>query len=100
MIGERDTGLSIPVMDQIIAAIPSLVPDLRGSYVLQKTQGIGFSKSEPATYQSWRSVFERALDVFISPLTERSRTDAAVSAQDKVRSNILFYRDDADTGGG
>ncbi|OBZ95532.1 epoxide hydrolase [Pararhizobium polonicum] len=35
MIGERDTGLSIPGMDQIIAAMPNLVPDLRGSYVLQ-----------------------------------------------------------------
>lgn len=35
MIGERDTGLSIPGMDQIIASMPNLVPDLRGSYVLQ-----------------------------------------------------------------
>lgn len=35
MIGERDTGLTIPGMDQIIAAMPNLVPDLRGSYVLQ-----------------------------------------------------------------
>jgi pimeloyl-ACP methyl ester carboxylesterase len=35
MIGERDTGFSIPGMDQIIAAMPNLVSDLRGSYVLQ-----------------------------------------------------------------
>lgn len=35
MIGERDTGLSIPGMDQIIADMPNLVPDLRGSHVLQ-----------------------------------------------------------------
>jgi pimeloyl-ACP methyl ester carboxylesterase len=34
MIGERDTGPSIPGMDQIIAAMPSLVPGLRGSHVL------------------------------------------------------------------
>lgn len=35
IIGERDTGLTIPGMEQIIAAMPNLVPDLRGSYVLQ-----------------------------------------------------------------
>lgn len=34
MIGGRDTGLSIPGMDRIIAAMPGLVPDLRGSFVL------------------------------------------------------------------
>lgn len=34
MIGERDTGLSIPGMDQIIADMPDLVPDLRGSHIL------------------------------------------------------------------
>jgi pimeloyl-ACP methyl ester carboxylesterase len=34
MIGERDTGLSIPGMDTIIAAMPRLVPELRGSHVL------------------------------------------------------------------
>lgn len=34
MIGERDTGLSIPGMDQIIAGIPTLVPDLRGSHII------------------------------------------------------------------
>ncbi|PZA10170.1 alpha/beta hydrolase [Rhodopseudomonas palustris] len=36
MIGERDTGLSIPGMDQIIAAMPNLVSDLRGSHVLHE----------------------------------------------------------------
>ncbi len=35
MIGERDTGLSIPGMDQIIAAMPTLVSDLRGSHFLK-----------------------------------------------------------------
>ncbi|NEI74682.1 alpha/beta fold hydrolase [Rhizobium lusitanum] len=35
MIGERDTGLSIPGMDQIIAGMPSLIPDLRGSHTIQ-----------------------------------------------------------------
>lgn len=35
MIGERDTGLAIPGMDQIIAAMPNLVPGLRGSHVLR-----------------------------------------------------------------
>ncbi|WP_409517198.1 alpha/beta hydrolase [Ensifer sp.] len=35
MIGDRDTGLAIPGMDQIITAMPNLVPDLRGSHVLQ-----------------------------------------------------------------
>lgn len=34
MIGERDTGLAIPGMDQIIAAMPTLVPHLRGSHVI------------------------------------------------------------------
>ncbi|MDL2410679.1 alpha/beta hydrolase [Rhizobium calliandrae] len=34
MIGERDTGLSIPGMDQIIAGMPALVSDLRGSHVI------------------------------------------------------------------
>ncbi len=34
MIGERDTGLSIPGMNQIIAEMPTLVPDLRGSHVI------------------------------------------------------------------
>ncbi|MCI5075767.1 alpha/beta hydrolase [Oricola sp.] len=34
MIGERDPGLAIPGMTDIIAAMPSLVPDLRGSHVL------------------------------------------------------------------
>lgn len=32
MTGERDTGLSIPGMDHIIADMLSLVPDLRGSH--------------------------------------------------------------------
>lgn len=35
MIGERDTGLSIPGMADIISAMPLLVPDLRGSHVLE-----------------------------------------------------------------
>lgn len=34
LIGERDIGLSIPGMADIIAAMPALVPDLRGSQVL------------------------------------------------------------------
>ncbi|PKR87898.1 epoxide hydrolase [Pleomorphomonas diazotrophica] len=34
LIGERDTGLSIPGMADIIAAMPALVPDLRGSQVI------------------------------------------------------------------
>lgn len=36
MIGERDTGLTIPGMDQIIADMPNLVSGLRGSYVIQE----------------------------------------------------------------
>lgn len=36
MIGERDTGLSIPGMEQIIAGMPNLVSDLRGSNVIQE----------------------------------------------------------------
>ncbi len=35
MIGERDTGFSIPGMDQIIADMPKIVPDLRGSVILK-----------------------------------------------------------------
>jgi len=34
MIGERDTGLAIPGMDGIIAAMPALVPELRGSHII------------------------------------------------------------------
>ena len=34
MIGERDTGLSIPGMDRIIASMTDYVPDLRGAYTL------------------------------------------------------------------
>ncbi|MCM5557435.1 alpha/beta fold hydrolase [Pleomorphomonas sp. JP5] len=34
LVGERDTGLSIPGMAEIIAAMPDLVPDLRGSHVI------------------------------------------------------------------
>lgn len=35
MIGERDTGLSIPGMDKIVATMPGLVPGLRGSHLLE-----------------------------------------------------------------
>lgn len=34
LVGERDTGLSIPGMKEIIASMPSLVTDLRGSIVV------------------------------------------------------------------
>ena len=34
LVGERDTGLAIPGMRQIIEAMPALAPDLRGSEVL------------------------------------------------------------------
>lgn len=34
MIGERDPGLDIPGMNQIIASMPSLVPNLQGAHVL------------------------------------------------------------------
>ncbi|GBQ91965.1 hypothetical protein AA23498_1329 [Acetobacter nitrogenifigens DSM 23921 = NBRC 105050] len=34
MIGERDPGLDIPSMNQIIASMPSLVPNLQGAHVL------------------------------------------------------------------
>lgn len=36
LIGERDTGLAIPGMDQIIKSMPELVPHLRGSIVVPK----------------------------------------------------------------
>lgn len=36
LIGERDTGLSMPGMDQIIAAMPALVPNLKLSKVVPK----------------------------------------------------------------
>lgn len=36
MVGERDTGLAIPGMKDIIQAIPSLAPQLRGSHVIPK----------------------------------------------------------------
>lgn len=35
LIGERDTGLAIPGMDQIIAAMPEMVPGLLGSHVIE-----------------------------------------------------------------
>lgn len=34
LVGERDTGLAIPGMDQIIAAMPALVPQLRAAEVI------------------------------------------------------------------
>ena len=34
LIGERDTGLAMPGMQDIIAAMPALVPQLRGSQVI------------------------------------------------------------------
>jgi len=34
LVGERDTGLAIPGMDQIIKAMPQLVPQLRSSKVI------------------------------------------------------------------
>lgn len=34
-IGSRDVGLQIPGMDRIIASMPQLVPDLRGSLIIQ-----------------------------------------------------------------
>lgn len=34
IIGERDTGLAIPGMDQIIASMPDLVPHLLGSHII------------------------------------------------------------------
>ena len=34
LIGERDTGLAMPGMREIIRAMPTLVPDLRGSHVI------------------------------------------------------------------
>lgn len=34
MVGERDTGLSIPGMDQIIGAMPTLVSKLQGSHII------------------------------------------------------------------
>jgi pimeloyl-ACP methyl ester carboxylesterase len=34
LIGERDTGLALPGMREIIDAMPKLVPNLRGSYVI------------------------------------------------------------------
>ena len=34
LVGERDTGLAIPGMDQIIAAMPALVPQLRAIEVI------------------------------------------------------------------
>jgi pimeloyl-ACP methyl ester carboxylesterase len=34
LVGERDTGLAIPGMDQIIKAMPALVPQLRAAEVI------------------------------------------------------------------
>ena len=34
LVGERDTGLAIPGMDQIIKAMPALVPQLRAVQVI------------------------------------------------------------------
>lgn len=36
LVGERDTGLAIPGMKEIIQAMPALVPQLRGSHVIPK----------------------------------------------------------------
>ncbi|MNR05424.1 Alpha/beta hydrolase family protein [compost metagenome] len=34
LVGERDTGLAIPGMDQIIKAMPDIVPQLRATQVI------------------------------------------------------------------
>ncbi len=48
MIGARDTGLNIPGMDQIIASMAGLVPDLLGSHVISGA-GHWLQQESPAT---------------------------------------------------
>ena len=47
MIGARDTGLAIPGMAEIIAAMPALVPDLRGALYIQDA-GHWLAQERPA----------------------------------------------------
>lgn len=60
MIGERDTGLSIPGMEQIIAGMANLVPDLRGSCILQEA-GHWLSQERPAEVSALIIPFLRGL---------------------------------------
>lgn len=61
LIGERDTGLAIPGMADIIAAMPDLVPDLRGSHVLPGA-GHWLQQERPAEVSEAVLAFLREID--------------------------------------
>lgn len=61
LIGERDTGLAIAGMADIIAAMPDLVPDLRGSHVLPGA-GHWLQQERPAEVSEAVLAFLREID--------------------------------------
>lgn len=60
MTGERDTGLSIPGMDQIITEMVNLVPDLRGTCIIQEA-GHWLPQERPAEVSALIIQFLREL---------------------------------------
>ncbi|MGV1804182.1 alpha/beta fold hydrolase [Agrobacterium vitis] len=61
MIGERDPGLSIPGMDQIIAGMSDLVPDLRGTHILPEA-GHWLQQEKPTEVSELMINFLKHLD--------------------------------------
>lgn len=60
MVGECDTGLAIPGMEDIIQSMPTLVPQLRGSHVIPKA-GHWLSLEAPEPVNSALFEFLRSL---------------------------------------
>lgn len=62
LVGERDTGLSIPGMREIIASMPELVPDLRGAHVIPEC-GHWIPQERPAILSKMIIDFANELEV-------------------------------------
>lgn len=61
MTGERDPGLAIPGMAEIIAAMPALVPQLRGSHILPEA-GHWLQQERPAEVSERMIAFLKQLN--------------------------------------
>ncbi|WP_420127077.1 alpha/beta fold hydrolase [Longimicrobium sp.] len=65
LVGERDVGLTIPGMRQIMDGMPALVPDLRGTITLPEC-GHWIQQEQPAAYNA-----------AVLPFLQRLRAEAA-----------------------
>lgn len=65
LVGERDVGLTIPGMRQIMDGMPALVPELRGTIVLPEC-GHWIQQEQPAAYNA-----------AVLPFLQRLRAEAA-----------------------